>query len=133
MARRILIVEDDETLALLMASVLSEAGYESEVAVSPDKARGQYDLVVADYLAPTYVPGQPWPHLDQLRALAKDGRILGCTGHLDALSDPPARLGVLAVTAKPFDVDALVRKVDELLAQGRRVAGASPLFAPTAA
>lgn len=133
MAQRILIVEDDATLASLMASVLSDAGYESEVVQSPDKARGQYDLVVADYLAPAYVPGQPWPYLDQLRALAKDGRVLGCTGHQDALSDPLARLGVLAVTSKPFDVDALVRTVDELIAQGRRVAGASPLLSPTAA
>src|SRR6266508_474498 len=105
MARRILIVEDDETLAGLMASVLSDAGYESEVVQSPERARGTYDLVVADYLAPSYTPGQPWPYLEKLRALSKGGRILGCTGHLEALSDVPSRLGVVAVTAKPFDVD----------------------------
>jgi DNA-binding NtrC family response regulator len=124
---RVLIVEDDETLAGLMASVLSDAGYQPEVVPSPDKAQGTYDLVVADYLAPAYVRGQPWPYLDELRALSKRGQILGCTGHHDALSDAPARLGVAAVTSKPFDVDALVRVVTDLIDQGQRVASASPI------
>jgi DNA-binding response OmpR family regulator len=132
MPGRILIVEDDATLAGLMASVLSDAGYESDVVPSPDRARGIYDLVVADYLAPTYAPGQPWPFLSQLRALSKDGRILGCTGHQDALADPPAKLGVAAVTPKPFDVDTLVRKVDELIAQGHSVVRTSPMLAHSA-
>jgi DNA-binding NtrC family response regulator len=126
-ARRILIVEDDETLAGLMASVLSEAGYLPEVVPSPDKAQGTYDLVVADYLAPAYVRGEPWPFLDQLRALSRGGQILGCTGHQDAQSDTLARLGVTAVTPKPFDVDALVRVVTELIDKGQRVADASPI------
>ena len=119
---RILIVEDDETLAGLMASVLTDAGYESEVVQSPDAARGPagaYDLVVSDYLAPSYVPGQPWPYLDRLRELSRGGRVLGCTGHHDALADEPAQLGVTAVTSKPFDVDQLVRVVDDLIREGQ--------------
>ncbi|HEU5316176.1 MAG TPA: response regulator [Chloroflexota bacterium] len=126
-ARRILIVEDDATLAGLMASVLSDAGYQPDVVPSPEHAQGQYDLVVADYLAPAYVRGEPWPYLEKLRALSKQGRILGCTGHQDALSDALAHLGVAAVTSKPFDVDTLVRTVTELIEQGQRVADASPI------
>ena len=119
---RILIVEDDETLAGLMASVLSDAGYESEVVQDPNAAQGPagaYDLVVSDYMAPSYVPGQPWPFLDRLRALSRGGKVLGCTGHHDALADEPGRLGVSAVTSKPFDVDHLIRVVEELLEEGR--------------
>ena len=130
--RRILSVEDDATLAGLMAAVLAEAGYQPEIVPSPDKARGTYDLVVADYLAPAYVRGEPWPFLAELRALSKEGRILGCTGHQDALSDKLGQLGVAAVTSKPFDVDALVRVVTDLIEQGQRVADASPI-APHAA
>lgn len=126
--RRVLIVEDDEALAGLMASVLSEAGFEAEIAPSPETARGTYDLVVSDYLAPAYERGRPWPHLEELRALSKQGQILGCTGHQDALSDAPDQLGVTAVTAKPFDVDALVRVVEDLIMRGQRLAGASPLL-----
>lgn len=116
---RILIVEDDEALASLMASVLSDAGYESEVVPTPDAANGIYDLVVSDYLAPTYTPGQPWPFADELRALSRGGQVLGCTGHQDALSDHPSLLGVTAVTPKPFDVEDLVRVVEQLIAEGR--------------
>ena len=119
---RILIVEDDEALAGLMASVLTEAGHEPEIVQSPDAAsaeNGTYDLVVSDYLAPSYVPGQPWPFLEQLRALSRGGKVLGCTGHHDALADRPDLLGVTAVTSKPFDVDNLIRVVDELIEEGR--------------
>jgi DNA-binding response OmpR family regulator len=130
MARRILIVEDDLTLANLMAAVLADAGYEPEVATSPGQARGTYDLVVSDYLAPVFAPGQPWPHLDELRALSRGGPILGCTGHQDALADEPEALGISAVAAKPFDVDDLLRRVEELLEQGAKMAQASPLARP---
>src|SRR3712207_3485950 len=116
---KILIVEDDEVLASLMATVLADAGYESEVAPSPEQARGTYDLVVADYLAPQFEPGQPWPFLEQLRALSGNGPILGCTGHQDALADPVATLGISAVTSKPFDVDDLLQTVEQLLEHGQ--------------
>ena len=59
--RRILIVEDDATLGKLMAGMLEEAGYTPHVVASPEAAQGSYDLVVADYLAPAYRPGAPWP------------------------------------------------------------------------
>ena len=119
---RILIVEDDETLAGLMASVLSDAGHEPEIVQDPEAARGPagaYDLVVSDYMAPAYAPGQPWPFLERLRALSRQGKVLGCTGHHDALADEPAALGVSAVTSKPFDVDQLIRVVEDLIAEGQ--------------
>ena len=127
MTRRILIVEDDLTLANLMAAVLADAGYEPEVATSPQQARGTYDLVVSDYLAPVFEPGRPWPYLDELRALTGGGLILGCTGHQDALADELDSMGITAVAAKPFDVDDLLRTVEQLLEHGARVAQASPL------
>ena len=47
MTRRILIVEDDLALANLIAAVLADAGYEPDVATSPETAKGTYDLVVS--------------------------------------------------------------------------------------
>src|SRR5688500_12673781 len=105
-----------------MASVLSDAGHEPEVVQNPEAAlgpAGAYDLVVSDYLAPAYAPGQPWPFLERLRALSREGKVLGCTGHHDALADEPQALGVSAVTSKPFDVDQLIRVVEDLIAEGQ--------------
>jgi DNA-binding response OmpR family regulator len=127
MARRILIVEDDLALANLIAAVLADAGYAPDVATSPELARGTYDLVVSDYMAPVFAPGKPWPYLEELRALTGGGPILGCTGHQDALADPPATLGITAIAAKPFDVDELVRTIERLLEEGAQVADASPI------
>lgn len=125
--RRILILEDDRVLADLMASVLADAGYEPNVAVSPEAAEGTYDLVVADYLAPAFVPGEPWPHLDRLRHLSRGGPILGCTGHLDALAVSATSLGINAVATKPFDVDDLLKEIRRLLDEGTRVAQTPPV------
>jgi DNA-binding response OmpR family regulator len=127
MPRRILIVEDDLALAGLIAAVLADAGYESEVATSPETAQGTYDLVVSDYMAPAFEPGRPWPYLEKLRSLTGGGPILGCTGHQDALFHAPDSLGITAVAAKPFDVDELLATVERLLEEGTRMAQASPL------
>jgi|SRR5689334_18605858 CheY-like chemotaxis protein len=114
-SHRILVVDDDAVLRDLLAAVLADAGYAPHVVESPEAAHGRYDLIVADYLAPAYQPGQPWPQLERLRCLGEGTPILGCTAHLEALGDDPDRLGVAAVTTKPFDVDDLIRTVERLL------------------
>ena len=114
-AQRILIVDDDEVIASLLAALLSDAGYQPSVVTSPLEAKGTFDLVICDYLAPSFVPGQPWPHLDTLRRLAGDSRIIGCTAHQDAASGAPEVLGVSAVLTKPFDLDDVLAAVEQLL------------------
>ena len=123
-ARSILVVEDDDVLRGFMAAVLTEAGYCPHVVASPEAAQGTYDLVVADYLAPAYAPGAPWPFLDALRGLSGGAPILGFTGHREALSDLPSSLGVNAVAVKPFDLDELLSLINQLLADHPRSAGA---------
>ncbi len=124
--RRILIVEDDLDLGTLMVGLLEDAGYQPQLVTSPERATGPYDLIVADYLAPRYRPGEPWPHLDRLRHLGVSAGvpILGCTGHQDALDDDPSRLGVAAVALKPFDLDDLLETIERLL--GGRGQGDAP-------
>ncbi len=123
-ARRILILEDDESIARMLAMLLNDAGYASDVAITPDAARGTYDLIISDYLAPSFLPGQPWPHLDSLRRLSGGAPILGCTAHRDAAFGELANLGVSAVVIKPFDLDHVLATVDNLL--GAKGTGAAP-------
>ena len=113
--QRILILEDDEPLGALMIGALEGEGYAAELVTSLEAARGPYDLIVADYLAPAYCPGARWPQLDRLRALGTDVPIIGCTGHLDARADEPSTLGVAAVAIKPFDLEDLLTVIERLL------------------
>jgi DNA-binding NtrC family response regulator len=123
--RRILIVEDDADLGSLLVGILEDAGYAPDLVTSPEGVSGPYDLVVADYLAPRYQPGRPWPHLDRLRALGAAGPapVIGCTGHKDAMTDDPVRLGVAAVAIKPFDVDAFLETVARVLGSEHDLSG----------
>lgn len=118
--QRILIVEDDEQLGLLMIGALEGEGYSAELVTSLEAARGPYDLIVADYFAPVYHPGARWPQLDRLRALGVDVPIIGCTGHLDARVDDTSALGVEAVAIKPFDLEVLLTMIEQLLAERSR-------------
>jgi CheY-like chemotaxis protein len=115
--RRILIVEDDAEIGTLLVGVLEDAGYLPELVTSPEAAGGPYDLVITDYLAPRYVAGEPWPHLDLLRRLGEGGEIpvIGCTAHPDAHAEEPARVGLAALALKPFDVEDLLQTVAAVL------------------
>jgi CheY-like chemotaxis protein len=115
--RRVLIVEDDAEIGTLLVGVLEDAGYLPELVTSPEAAGGPYDLVITDYLAPRYVAGKPWPHLDVLRRLGEGEEIpiIGLTAHPDAHADEPGRVGLAAVALKPFDVEDLLRTVARVI------------------
>jgi DNA-binding NtrC family response regulator len=116
-AQRILIVEDDADLGSLLVGILEDAGYIPDLVTSPEGVSGPYDLVVADYLAPRYVPGRPWPHLELLQGLGAGGPVpvIGCTGHKDAVTDDPRQLGLAAIALKPFDLDVFLETVARVL------------------
>ena len=116
MARTLLVVEDEPSIAALLALVLGEEGY--RVAVAGDGraalrrlAEGGYDLVLSDIMM---------PRLDGLglaRAMGADPAlraiplILMSAVHLPR--DGVARYA--AFLAKPFDLDALLATVARLL------------------
>ena len=124
-AQRILIVEDDADLGSLLVGILEDAGYSPDLVTSPEGVSGPYDLVVADYLAPRYVPGHRWPHLELLRGLGAAGPVpvIGCTGHKDALADDPSQLGLAAIALKPFDLDVFLETVARVLRSQRDLPG----------
>lgn len=122
-AARVLVVEDEPTVARLIADVLCDEGMDVEVLLDASEAldraaRRSYDLVICDLK----MPGLDGQHFYQ--ALARQGsllceRFLFVTG--DALSAPTMdflKRNRLAYVHKPFRVDELTRAVRETLKAG---------------
>ena len=116
MARTLLVVEDEPSIAALLALVLGEEGY--RVAVAGDGraalrrlAEGGYDLVVSDIMM---------PHLDGLglaRAMGADPALRAIPLVLMSAVHPPTN-GVARYAAflpKPFDLDELLDTVGRLV------------------
>ena len=65
MSARVLVVEDDETMASVLSAHLTRAGYESVCASGRTEAltlwsRAKPDVVILDTLLPTILPGTAW-------------------------------------------------------------------------
>jgi CheY-like chemotaxis protein len=111
---RVLVIDDDEAVAALLRSVLSEAGHEvvtsphvrSAAAVSPD-------VVISDLELPGgYDAAAAREHVS---AVAREfGRpVVVCTAHREAAAEQD-KLGADEVIAKPFDLEAVLRAVQRL-------------------
>lgn len=111
---RILLVEDDEIIRPMLASVLAEEGYAVDVAGSAAEARDRiraqpYALVIADANLPD---GSGIELAD--RAKAKGARIIVITGH--AMTPEITRHDCLF---KPFRPTELVRAVSHFIGPAR--------------
>ncbi len=120
MAHRILVVEDEENLALGVRDALTHAGYEVEVAFDGPSAlakvkEGRFDLAVLDLM----LPGKSGLDvLKELRASKHDIRVLVLTalaGESDVVRG--FELGADDYMPKPFSPRELVARVN---AQFRR-------------
>jgi DNA-binding response OmpR family regulator len=127
----ILLVEDDDDIRDLMATLLRLAGYEPTVCGSAEAGLEQlreqkFDLVLTDYALPNRTGG--W-----LLRQAKAEGLLDATPALVVTAHPsPHGLDDFEVIPKPFDLDDLVKRVTLRLSgnapgpgRGRRTAGSS--------
>jgi len=120
---RVLIAEDDQEMATLLADVLRKAGYETTVCDNGQdllKLMGfggepeqDPDLVISDIRLPRF------SGLDALRASHYSGGfppMILITAFGDEWTHAKAaQLGAVHMFDKPFDVDDLVKKVRELV------------------
>jgi CheY-like chemotaxis protein len=114
--RRILIVDDDAGIRLLLRTFLRRLGYRMlEAGNGRDALRkmraGEADLVVMDLMMPE-VSG--WDVLDVRAAdpsLRRIPVIVITATNLNAANESAAGKGIGAVLAKPFDLDALRKAV----------------------
>lgn len=117
--RQILVVEDDEVVRHMAVELLRDQGY--QVLEASDGAQGMallersvsIDLLLSDV-------GLPGPNGRQLADFAlsrmPDIRVILMTGYAaHVATDAALLLGEVELMVKPFDADALLRKVGELL------------------
>ena len=112
---RILVIDDDVTLAELMRVVLEDAEFTVSVATNPrDLPSGRFDCIVTDQV--TVGPYSVDDARDWLLRLADrypSVPTLVATAHAEARGDQVA-LGATAVILKPFDLDVLIAAVRQV-------------------
>ncbi|MDR0280453.1 MAG: PAS domain-containing protein [Paucimonas sp.] len=120
---RIVLVEDQETLRMVIGEVLEESGhrveaYESAVAALPALKEGPApDLLISDIGLPSGLNGRQLA--EAVRRVHPQLPVLFITGYDEsaALSDGHLAAG-MSVMTKPFGLEALVLQVEQMLGDG---------------
>jgi DNA-binding NtrC family response regulator len=112
----IVILDDDQVVLDLLENVMSDAGHTpiaaSQLAAVPDGTRA--DLLIIDLIPlEAYRRELALEWVTRLRDRFGAVPIVVITAHAAAVAEPD-QLGASAIIGKPFDVDALLRTVDEL-------------------
>ena len=125
--KRVLVAEDDPDTATAIKATLEEhlpvaVDHVTNGALVLDQISASHpDLVILD----VSMPGLNGIDVfDLLRGSASfvDVPVLFLTAQPDRAEQAFARFGISDVMAKPFEADALVRRVDDLLSRAARVA-----------
>jgi DNA-binding response OmpR family regulator len=125
--KRVLLAEDDPNTAAAITATLQErlpvtVDHVTNGALVLDQIAASHpDLVILDVALPG-LNGIDVFDLLRGSASAVDVPVLFLTAAPDRAEQAFARFGIADVMAKPFDADALVRRVDDLLARATRVA-----------
>lgn len=120
MARTVLIVEDEPSLATLLRDVLSDAGYDvvlSAAGTAVERAeRFRPDAIIVDYGMPVLTGAEV---IEQLRERQGERMppVILVTGRSEAVAIA-ADVGADAYLRKPFDVVDLVEMVGRLTSGG---------------
>jgi DNA-binding response OmpR family regulator len=114
----ILVLDDDQVILDLLQTVLIDAGYDAILAPSLQAiaANTNADIIITD-LVPlkAYRRESAVEWIASLRSRFAGSPLLVMTAHADALVESDM-LGANAIMGKPFDVELLLAKLDELLA-----------------
>jgi DNA-binding response OmpR family regulator len=125
--KRVLVAEDDLDTAAVIKATLEErlpltVDHVTNGALVLDQIFATHpDLVILDVSMPG-LNGVDVFDLLRASALSVDVPVLFLTAMPDRAQHAFARFGITDVMAKPFEADALVRRVDDLLTRVTRVA-----------
>jgi PAS domain S-box-containing protein len=126
---RVLVLDDEEAICMLVTCALEELGYKvtetndgTQAITAYEKAMkdGQpYDLFISDLTIPGGMGGQET--IKRLLEIDPDIRAIVSSGYAnDPVMSRHEEYGFSGMIAKPYEIDALGRKVAEVLAQPRR-------------
>jgi DNA-binding response OmpR family regulator len=125
--KHVLVADDDSDMAALVKAMLEErlsitVDHVANGALVLDQITATHpDLLILDVSMPG-LNGIDVFDLLRGSAAAVDLPVLFLTAMPDRAQHAFAQFGISDVMAKPFDADALVRRVDDLLARAARVA-----------
>jgi DNA-binding response OmpR family regulator len=123
--KRILVVDDDETIRTLLTTILEREGFEVSAAADGKEAirlfrRHPADLIITDIIMPEQ---EGLKTIFDLRRDHPDVSIIAISGGgqygLGSYLDAAAALGADATFSKPFDRIELVKSVRQLLSRKR--------------
>ncbi len=115
--RKIVVLDDDQVILDLLQTVLTDAGYDTILATGPDAvpANATADLIITDLLPlKAYQRDMALGWISALRTRFVGSPVFILTAHRAAATEADL-LGANAIITKPFDVDALLARIDELL------------------
>jgi PAS domain S-box-containing protein len=126
---RVLILDDEEAICMLVTCALEPLGYSvtetndgKDAIASYEKAMKEgrpYDLFISDLTIPGGMGGQET--IKRLLEIDPDVRAIVSSGYAnDPVMSRHEDYGFCGMIAKPYEIDALGRKVAEVLAQPRR-------------
>jgi DNA-binding response OmpR family regulator len=116
----IMVLDDDQIILDLLRTVLSDAGHTTLVASRLDAIPpgATADLVILDLIPlKGYRRDAALEWVTSVRSHFSGAPLFVVTAHAPAVAEPDM-LGADAILAKPFNVEALLGTVDELLGPG---------------
>ena len=123
MAKKILIMDDDPTIADMLAEALAYEGYETYKTTQSlrfyDAVREhQPDLVLLDIMMP-YLDGRDELKLLEMAGMEGKIPVIIVTAFLGAANEEQEfrKAGVVEIVYKPFDLDKLVELVRETIGE----------------
>jgi PAS domain S-box-containing protein len=130
-SERILVVDDEKSLAVLLKSILERLGYQAVAETSPVEALkdfqqepGLFDLVITDMTMPQMTGSELVARLMEIRP---DIPVILCTGYSEGIDEARAAgLGIRAFLLKPLMLRKLAETVRRVLDESGHGPGGPP-------
>lgn len=118
--KKIMIIDDEPTIAMILSEFLSDHGYDTLTAYSGDEGlellnrKGPLDLILVDLKMPG-TSGKKVVQAIREKPLYKSTPIMVVTGSVKNKTDFPPKDSYQAFVSKPFDLGEILEKVEELI------------------